>query len=31
MAAMGIDYGLREMAGEKFSGWVKTDIKLITG
>ena len=31
MAAMGIDYGLRELAGEKFSGWVKTDIKLITG
>jgi ribose transport system substrate-binding protein len=30
MAAMGIDYGLRELAGEKFSGWVKTDIKLIT-
>lgn len=29
MAAMGIDYGLREMAGETFSGWVKTDIKLI--
>ncbi|WP_237153818.1 sugar ABC transporter substrate-binding protein [Oryzibacter oryziterrae] len=30
MAAMGIDYGLREMAGETFTGWVKTDIKLIT-
>lgn len=30
MAAMGIDYGLKELAGEKFSGWVKTDIKLIT-
>lgn len=30
MAAMGIDYGLRQMAGEKFTGWVKTDIKLIT-
>ncbi|MBO9182723.1 sugar ABC transporter substrate-binding protein [Rhizobium sp. L80/93] len=30
MAAMGIDYGLREMMGEKFTGWVKTDIKLIT-
>lgn len=29
MAAMGIDYGLREIAGETFSGWVKTDIKLI--
>lgn len=30
MAAMGVDYGLREMAGETFTGWVKTDIKLIT-
>ncbi|UYT55331.1 sugar ABC transporter substrate-binding protein [Brucella sp. MAB-22] len=30
MAAVGIDYGLKELAGEKFSGWVKTDIKLIT-
>jgi ribose transport system substrate-binding protein len=30
MAAMGIDYGLRELNGEKFTGWVKTDIKLIT-
>ncbi|MCO6052210.1 sugar ABC transporter substrate-binding protein [Mesorhizobium sp. RP14(2022)] len=30
MAAMGIDYGLKELAGEKHSGWVKTDIKLIT-
>ncbi len=30
MAAMGIDYGLRELAGETFTGWVKTDIKLIT-
>lgn len=30
MAAMGIDYGLKELAGETFSGWVKTDIKLIT-
>ncbi|MCO7739092.1 sugar ABC transporter substrate-binding protein [Brucella intermedia] len=30
MAAMGIDYGLKELAGEKFSGWVTTDIKLIT-
>jgi ribose transport system substrate-binding protein len=30
MAAMGIDYGLRELAGEKFTGWVKTDVKLIT-
>jgi ribose transport system substrate-binding protein len=29
MAAMGIDYGLRQMAGEKFTGWVKTDVKLI--
>jgi ribose transport system substrate-binding protein len=30
MAALGIDYGLREFAGEKFTGWVKTPIKLIT-
>jgi ribose transport system substrate-binding protein len=30
MAALGIDYGLRQLAGEKFTGWVKTDIKLIT-
>jgi ribose transport system substrate-binding protein len=30
MAAMGIDYGLRQHAGEKFTGWIKTDIKLIT-
>nr|WP_316654129.1 sugar ABC transporter substrate-binding protein [uncultured Gellertiella sp.] len=30
MAAMGIDYGLREAKGEKFTGWVKTDVKLVT-
>ncbi len=30
MAAMGIDYGLKELAGETHSGWVKTEIKLIT-
>ena len=30
MAAMGIDYGLRQLAGEKITGWVKTDVKLIT-
>ena len=30
MAALGIDYGLRQLAGEKFTGWVKTDLKLIT-
>ena len=29
MAALGINYGMREMAGEKFTGWVKTPIKLI--
>jgi len=29
MAALGIQYGLRELAGEKFTGWVKTPIKLI--
>jgi ribose transport system substrate-binding protein len=27
---LGIGYGIRELAGEKFTGWVKTDIKLIT-
>jgi len=26
---MGIDYGLRELAGEKFTGWIKTPVKLI--
>jgi ribose transport system substrate-binding protein len=30
MAALGIDYGLKELAGENFTGWVKTPIKLIT-
>ena len=30
MAALGIDYGLRQLAGEKFTGWIKTDVKLIT-
>jgi len=30
MAALGVDYGLRQLAGEKFTGWVKTDVKLIT-
>jgi ribose transport system substrate-binding protein len=30
MAVLGIGYGLRQLAGEKFTGWVKTDIKLIT-
>lgn len=30
MAAMGIDYGLKELAGETHSGWIKTEIKLIT-
>jgi ribose transport system substrate-binding protein len=30
MAVLGIGYGLRQMAGEKFTGWVKTDVKLIT-
>jgi ribose transport system substrate-binding protein len=29
MAVIGINYGLRQFAGEKFSGWVKTDIKLV--
>jgi ribose transport system substrate-binding protein len=30
MASLGIDYGLREYAGEKFTGWIKTPVKLIT-
>ena len=30
MAVIGIKYGMRQMAGEKFTGWVHTDIKLIT-
>jgi ribose transport system substrate-binding protein len=29
MAVIGIEYGLREMKGEKFTGWVKTPVKLI--
>ena len=29
MAVLGINYGLKELAGETFSGWVKTPIKLI--
>ncbi len=29
MAALGIQYGLKEMAGQTFTGWVKTPIKLI--
>jgi len=29
MAVLGIKYGMREEAGEKFTGWVKTPIKLI--
>ncbi len=29
MAVLGINYGLKEMNGETFSGWVKTPIKLI--
>jgi len=30
MAVLGINYGLKELAGEKFTGWVKTPVKLIT-
>jgi len=30
MAVIGIEYGLRELKGEKFTGWVKTPVKLIT-
>ena len=29
MAVLGINYGLKEMNGETFTGWVKTPIKLI--
>jgi ribose transport system substrate-binding protein len=29
MAVIGIEYGLRELKGEKFRGWVKTPVKLI--
>jgi ribose transport system substrate-binding protein len=29
-AAFGIDYAMREIAGEKITGWQKTDVKLIT-
>ena len=29
MAALGIQYGLKELGGENFTGWVKTPIKLI--
>jgi len=30
MAVIGIKYGMREQAGEKFTGWIKTPVKLIT-
>jgi ribose transport system substrate-binding protein len=29
MAVFGIEYGMKTRAGEKFTGWIKTDIKLI--
>ncbi len=29
MAVLGIGYGMKEMKGEQFTGWVKTPIKLI--
>ncbi len=29
MAVLGINYGLKELNGETFTGWVKTPIKLI--
>ena len=29
MAVIGIEYGLRELKGEKFRGWVKTPVKLV--
>jgi ribose transport system substrate-binding protein len=30
MAKFGIDFGLRELAGEKFCGWVQTPVSLVT-
>lgn len=30
MAVIGIQYGLRTLAGEKFTGWVQTPLELIT-
>jgi ribose transport system substrate-binding protein len=30
MAAIGIDYGIKEFGGEKYSGWIKTPVKLVT-
>lgn len=30
MAVIGIDYGIRTLNGEKFTGWVKTDVALVT-
>ncbi len=30
MAKFGIDFGLRELAGETFCGWVQTPVELVT-
>jgi len=30
MAVFGIEFGLRELAGESFCGWQKTPIDLVT-
>jgi len=30
MAANGIDYAMKALSGEKITGWVKTDVRLIT-
>lgn len=30
MAAMGIDHAMRALAGDKQTGWIKTEMKLIT-
>ena len=30
MAKFGIDFGLRELAGENFCGWVQTPVSLVT-
>lgn len=30
MAARGIDYAMKALSGEKITGWIKTDVRLIT-
>ncbi len=31
MAARGIDFAMRSLSGDKQTGWIKTEMKLITG